>query len=137
VVKYQSYAKLAEDSQLSQLCTTLAGEEQKHYDTVNQILQGNQPNMGQGQAGQSGQSINQISQQGINLGQTNNSKADKFLCTDLLSTEKYVSGTYDTCIFESPNPAIRQALQHIQKDEQKHGEQIFQYMSSHGMYQVQ
>jgi len=72
VVKYQSYAKLAEDSQLSQLCTTLAGEEQKHYDTVNQILQGNQPNMGQGQAGQSGQSINQISQQGINLGQTNN-----------------------------------------------------------------
>ena len=62
---------------------------------------------------------------------------DKILCQDLLSTEKYVSGTYDTGIFEAANPTVRKALQHIQQDEQRHGEMLFQYMNSHGMYNVQ
>lgn len=166
VTKYQSYAQLAQDPQLSQLFTILSSEEQKHYNTVNQILQGQQPAAGQGQSGQTGGQMGQqgmqTTQTGSQAGQQNmqtarpwnitrqesmqssrtgsqmsGSKNDKFLCTDLLSTEKYVSGTYDTCIFESPNPSIRQALQHIQKDEQHHGEQIFNYMNSHGMYQVQ
>ena len=44
-----------------------------------------------------------------------------------------MSGTYDTAIFESANPNIRQALQHIQKEEQQHGEGIFNYMQQHGM----
>lgn len=60
---------------------------------------------------------------------------DKILCSDLLATEKYVSGTYDTGIFESAAPIARQALQHIQQDKQHHGEQLFNYMNSHGMYQ--
>ncbi|QOX64368.1 spore coat protein [Anoxybacterium hadale] len=62
---------------------------------------------------------------------------DKVLLQDMLSTEKYVSSAYDTSIFESAQPTVRQALQHIQKEEQQHGEQLFQYMNSHGMYQVQ
>ncbi|HPR40437.1 MAG TPA: spore coat protein, partial [Oscillospiraceae bacterium] len=40
-------------------------------------------------------------------------------------------------IFEAANPTVRQTLQHIQQDEQRHGEQIFNYMHSHGMYEVQ
>jgi spore coat protein CotF len=68
-------------------------------------------------------------------GASNNT--DKVLLQDMLSTEKYVSSAYDTSIFESAQPNVRQALQHIQKEEQQHGEQLFQYMSSHGMYQVQ
>ena len=62
---------------------------------------------------------------------------DKFLCSDLLATEKYISGTYDTGIFEAANPVVRQALQHIQDDEQHPEQQLFNYMSSHGMYKVQ
>ena len=62
---------------------------------------------------------------------------DKVLLQDMLSTEKYVSSAYDTSIFESAQPNVRQALQHIQKEEQQHGEQLFQYMNSHGMYTVQ
>jgi spore coat protein CotF len=62
---------------------------------------------------------------------------DKVLLQDMLSTEKYVSSAYNTSIFESAQPTVRQALQHIQKEEQQHGEQLFQYMNSHGMYQVQ
>ena len=52
-------------------------------------------------------------------------------------TEKYVSGTYDTSIFEFRDANIRQALNHIQKEEQQHGEDIFNYMQSKGMYNPQ
>ena len=52
-------------------------------------------------------------------------------------TEKYVSGTYDTAIFEFRDTNARDLLNHIQKEEQKHGEAVFQYMQSKGLYQVQ
>ena len=61
---------------------------------------------------------------------------DQLLLEDLLSTEKYVSSFYDTLVFESADPKVRQAVQHIQKDEQGHGEKLFNYMNQHGMYNV-
>ncbi len=131
VIKYRSYAEQAKDPALKQLFTQLSGMEHQHYDTINQLLGG--------QAAQTGQSGNQTAGQ-INLTQTqgtSGSNTDKYLLQDMLSTEKYVSGAYDTGVFESCKPNIRQALQHIQKEEQNHGEQLFQYMNSHGMYQVQ
>ena len=60
--------------------------------------------------------------------------SDESLCNDMLMTEKYVSGTYDTAIFEFKDPQVRDILNHIQKEEQKHGEAIFKYMESRGMY---
>lgn len=60
--------------------------------------------------------------------------SDKDMCIDMLSTEKYVSGTYDTTIFECKSAQVRDVLNHIQKEEQKHGEAIFAYMQSKGMY---
>lgn len=132
VQKYQSYAQQASDSELKQLFTQLASEEQHHYDMLNQILHGQQPNMNHN---------NQTTTQGSNLKNSNyngtkNKKSDKVLCSDLLSTEKYVSGTYDVAIFECANPMVRQALEHIQTDEHKHGKQLFDYMNSNGMYTV-
>ena len=44
-------------------------------------------------------------------------------------TEKYVSATYDTAIFEFTDPQVRDVLNHIQKEEQQHGEAIFKYIS--------
>ena len=58
------------------------------------------------------------------------------MCEDLLSTEKYVSSTYNTAIFEFRDPGVRQVLNHIQKEEQQHGEGLYAYMASHGMYQA-
>ncbi|MDD2573267.1 MAG: spore coat protein, partial [Firmicutes bacterium] len=49
----------------------------------------------------------------------------------------YVSGTYDTAIFEFKDSQVRDVLNHIQKEEQKHGEAIFKYMESKGMYNPQ
>lgn len=65
------------------------------------------------------------------------SSSDKDLCTDILMTEKYVSSTYNTAIFEFKDPQIRDVLNHIQKEEQKHGEAIFKYMESKSMYSAQ
>ena len=59
------------------------------------------------------------------------------LRNDILMTEKYVSGAYDTAIFEFRDPNIRQTLNHIQKEEQQHGESVFKYMESMGLYNPQ
>lgn len=133
VQKYQNYAKQANDPELKQLFTKLATEEHHHYDMLNQMLNGQQPNMSHG---------NQTNAQGTLPKESAfegamNNESDKVLCSDLLATEKYVSGTYDTAIFECSNPIVRQALQHIQQDEHHHGQQLFQYMNNHGMYPVQ
>lgn len=63
-----------------------------------------------------------------------NKQKDSYLCTDLLSTEKHVSSTYNTCIFEFRDTNIRNILNHIQKEEQQHGEHIYNYMAQNGMY---
>ncbi len=132
VAKYQNYSAQAQDQQLKQLFSSLATEEKHHFDMVNQMLSGQEPTMGQASQNQQQASPQQGNAQGMQ-GNAN----DKILCSDLLSTEKYVSGTYDTGVFEAANPTIRKALQHIQQEEQRHGEMLFQYMHTHGMYNVQ
>ena len=52
---------------------------------------------------------------------------------DALDTEKHVSSVYDTCIFEFTDAGARSALNHIQKEEQEHGQMLYDYMAAHGM----
>lgn len=85
-----------------------------------------------------GQSQMQSGRQGrTQSGNQTGAQHDSMLCKDMLSTEKFVSGAYNTAIFECANTQIRQVLNHIQKEEQEHGDQIFKYMQSNGMYSVQ
>ena len=158
IKKYENYAKQTQDAQLTQLFNKLAADEQKHFTTVSQLLQSNgqnppAPAQSGGQSGQGGQSAQgQQSAQGgqqagaqfitsqINMGNPGSgggNKPDQYLLHDMLSMEKYVSSAYDTGVFESAQSNVRKNLQHIQQEEQNHGEQIFQYMNSHGMYQTQ
>jgi spore coat protein CotF len=135
VQKYQSYSQLAQDPELKQLFSSLAKKEQEHLNSINQIISGGVPNVGSQSSSQQFQASSTQSQQGIMGG--GEIFSDKDLCSDMLATEKYVSSAYDTAIFECTKPEIRQVLNHIQKEEQQHGEQIFNYMNSHGMYSVQ
>lgn len=138
IEKYQKYASQANDPQLKQLFQSYAQQEQQHLNTINSILSGQVPTMNQNQQqqqsnqSQSSQTANQTASPSASA-----NPADTMLCKDMLMTEKYVSGAYDTAIFEFTDTNIRQALNHIQKEEQKHGEGIFNYMSSNGMYNVQ
>lgn len=130
VKKYQSFANQAKDPQLKQLLNKLASEEQHHYNIINELLQGNKPNLSHSNQTMNNPQISTTS----NMSFSN--PEDALLCGDLLATEKYVSGFYDTGVFESVNKDVREALQHIQKEEQKHGEELFNYMHANGMYNV-
>ncbi|WP_312702254.1 spore coat protein [Sedimentibacter sp.] len=156
VQKYSNYADLATDPQLKNIFTQLGQVEQEHYNTIEQLLNGQMPQMKQSGGG-SQQSGNQqgmsmsSSQSGQNQMKSAQSQtsfipqsqssgyntSDKDLCSDLLMTEKYVSSSYNTAIFEFRDPQIRDILNHIQKEEQQHGETLYQYMASKGMYQAQ
>ena len=157
IKKYSGYAQLTKSKELRNLFYELAQEEQHHYDILNQYL-GNQ---GAGQQMGSGQ---QASQQGQNLekqglsfetgsigSQTSGQQMDRFqnqqtqtgaaddqaFCQDMLMTEKFMSNTYDTTVFESANPQLRKDMQKIQDEEQEHGEKVFNYMQKHGYYNPQ
>ncbi len=149
IEKYSKYAAQASDPQLKALFKELEGQEQQHLDTINQMLSGTVPmmntgkqkpklqEMGQAQPATQSQSTmqSQILAQSQTQGSGSNaSQSDCYLCTDALSTEKFVSSTYDTAIFEFKDPNMRQALNHIQKEEQEHGEKIYNYMAQNGMY---
>ncbi len=129
IAKYSLYANQAQDEQLKQICKANEQIERRHLDSLNQLLSGTLPDMNK-------QNNNQ-NQQDMSITQVPGTLSDKDICTDLLMTEKYVSGAYNTAIFEFKDTAVRDVLNHIQKEEQKHGEAIFQYMNSKGLYNVQ
>lgn len=139
IEKYTNYANQAKDAQLKQIFQANAQSERTHLNTINQLLNGKVPQMNQQQNQSSGQSMGSqgtapgimgMQSGGINL-------SDKDMCTDILMTEKYVSGAYNSAIFECKDTSVRDVLNHIQKEEQKHGEAVFQYMEKNGMYNVQ
>ena len=144
IAKYKDYSQKASCPELGNLFSTLSQKEQEHLDSINQILSGTVPNVNQSREQQQGGQNSQMGQSSDmpNLGSSNQENTignsydehDKILCQDALSTEKYVSSTYNTTIFEFKDTSIRQVLNHIQKEEQEHGEKIYNYMSQHGMY---
>ncbi len=137
VEKYGQYAGRASDPELRLLFDNIRQMEVQHYDTLTTLLENGQlPQQNQqGQQGQQNQQNQQImpppsaSSGPMSAG----SAVDQYLCMDALSTEKYVSGSYDTSIFEFCDPSVRQALNGIQTAEQRHGEMLYGYMARHGI----
>ncbi|WP_404661472.1 spore coat protein [Haloimpatiens myeolchijeotgali] len=137
IEKYTNFAHEASDAELKQMFLNHASQEQEHLNSINQMLNGQIPDLNQNQ--QSSQNNqNQMNNQPQNVQQAGMvNQTDEKLCEDLLMTEKYVSNTYDTSIFEFKDSNARDVLNHIQKEEQQHGEHISNYMINHGMYTVQ
>ncbi len=129
VDKYTKYAKDAKCSQLSSVFTQLASVEQGHYDTVSQMMNGNVPTM------PAKAPTNEAECQaptGCYQSEADK-KADMFLCQDMLAMEKHVSSVYDTCVFEFNCSQARAVLNHIQTEEQEHGDKLYKFMSANGM----
>jgi spore coat protein CotF len=138
IKKYNDYASKAQSPELKQLFGNYSTMEQEHLNSLNQILSGQVPQMNQQQGQQQQGQQNQQNQQTMNQkGSFINSSDDKNLCEDMLMVEKYVSGAYDTAVFEMTDKNVRQTLNHIQKEEQDHGEGIYNYMKNNGMYNAQ
>lgn len=142
IKKYDNYSNLACDAQLKAVFRANGQKEKEHLQTINQMINGQVPSMNQNSMNQSSgqqqpEQMPQSQQASIDQQSSGSSPfkaSDKELCTDMLMTEKYVSGSYDTSIFEFKDTSVRDVLNHIQKEEQKHGEAIFAYMQSKGMY---
>ena len=126
--KYTKHAECASDPQLKQLFTRIADVERGHLNTLNQIEQGAAPAMGGGAKAQSPAFT------AYHTSETPAKHQDYYLCSDLLTTEKHASGLYNTCVFEFGQTQLRQVLNHIQTEEQEHGEMIYKYMKANNMY---
>lgn len=129
IEKYEKASCNAVDGQLKGLFTNLADQEKKHLDTLTQIENGTVPPVPSG----SEKPLPTFTSV-YTAAETPDKQNDWYLCTDLLSGEKHVSGLYDTCIFEFKDDNARSMLNHIQKEEQNHGKMIYNYMSVNSMY---
>ena len=130
VEKYDKYSQMAHDPELKNLFSKLKENEQKHFDTINQILQGTEVSM----PAQSPSAVMAKLECKMSTCNEVEKKSDGYLCKDALSMEKHVSGVYNIGVFEFTSPVLRDTLAHIQKEEQNHGEQLYNYLSCNNMY---
>ncbi len=130
IEKYKKYSDEACDPELKNLFSQLAGNEEKHYDTICQILNGTEVKMPDESPSATTAKLN-CTPSKCDEGKKQN---DAFLCKDALSMEKHVSSVYDTSVFEFSSPVLRDTLAHIQKEEQNHGEKLYNYLSCNNMY---
>ncbi len=129
--KYDEYAKKATDKKLQNLFNSIKSKEEEHLKTVQKIMDGKTPTVNSGAKSKSSSSPSAL-KTNANLSEKDK-KYNCYLCQDALSTEKYVSATYNTSVFEFAQPKLRNVLNHIQKEEQEHGLKIYQYLSANNM----
>ena len=128
IEKYGMYAERACDPQLKALFESIKKTEESHLETVCKIMNGTEvskpcaPSATTAAKSCTPSSCSQDSK-----------KKDAYLCQDALSMEKHVSSLYNTSIFEFNSPTLRDTLNHIQKEEQNHGEELYKYMSCNSM----
>lgn len=131
VDKYTQGAQQAKDPQLRQLFISISQIEQGHYDTLTKIENGQCPPQS---SGNSSSQQSPTFTENYGPADSEDKKNDAFLASDLLATEKHASHLYDTCVFEFKDENIRNTINHIQKEEQEHGKQLYDYMQKNNMY---
>lgn len=130
IEKYTRYSKEANDPQLKELFKNLTAEEQKHYRSLGDVLNGETPsadcndNQGRRYEPKAYYSANENSPEKQN---------DCFLATDCIGTEKLVSGEYNCDVFVFGDSNIRKLLADIQVEEQNHAEMLWKYKTANGM----
>ncbi len=130
IEKYGKYSDAAHDPALKSLFSSLKSNEEKHLDTITQILSGTEVQMPPASPSAKDSKL-ECKMSSVSESEKQN---DAYLCRDALSMEKHVSGVYNMSVFEFSNPVLRDTLAHIQKEEQNHGEQLYNYLSCNNMY---
>lgn len=127
--KYTKSASCASDAQLRDLFNQIAQVERGHLDTLTQIENGQCPAPAGGSSSQK-----PTFTETYGAAESEEKKNDAFLVSDLLASEKHASHLYDTCVFEFKDDNVRAQINHIQKEEQEHGKQLYDYMQKNSMY---
>ena len=130
ISKYQKYAAEACDPTLKNLFSELKSTEEGHLQTINQILGGTEVTM----PSASPSAVDSKLECAMSSCNAESKKNDAYLCKDALAMEKHVSATYNTSVFEFTSPVLRDTLSHIQKEEQNHGEKLYNYLACNNLY---
>ncbi len=130
VAKYEKYAKQAKDPVLKELFQTLQQEEQKHYDSLGQVLNGTVPDSNCNDS--DGANYNPTPTYDA-MSNSEDKEQDCFLATDCIGTEKLVSSEYNTDVFVFNNSKLRKLLADIQIEEQNHADMLWKYKTANGM----
>ena len=129
IEKYGKFAAEAKAEELKELLSSIASAEREHEKTVSEMLSGTVPQVPTGL-----QNENDDLCAAVGYQSEDDRTSDKFLCSDLLSTEKHTATLYNTCVFEFTDPNARKMLSHIQAEEQQHGQKLYTFMNNNGMY---
>ncbi len=128
--KYGKYSHEAKDTVLKDLFKELQQKEQQHYDSLGQMLGGTIPSCNCNDS--DGKNYNPTATYD-RMSDTPDKKADCFLATDCIATEKLVSSEYNSDVFRFGNSEARKFLADIQIEEQNHAEMLYKYKTVNGM----
>lgn len=128
VQKYDFYANQAKDPELKKLFKRILKMEQSHFDMLNSLTAGTVPTIKNRKPG-----ATSYAPQATYTGESTAKEFDKFLCTDIIATEKYVATAYNNDLFYFASPEVRNVLNAIMTDEQNHAEMIWMYKTANKM----
>jgi spore coat protein CotF len=130
IEKYEKNETAAKDTVLKNLFGELKKDEQRHYDSLGQVLNGTVPSVNTNDT--AGKDYNPKATYTGNFNQSDKDN-DAFLCTDSISVEKYVSSAYNFNLFQFGNSDVRRLLNDIETEEQNHAERIYKYKTVNQM----
>ena len=132
IQKYAFYEEMAYDPELAELFAQIRESEEKHYNSLNAVLNGNV--MDSDVNDDNGAKY--MPQMQYHQNSNNAEKEhDSFLCTDAITMEKYVSGAYNFDLFQFGNSKLRKLLADIEVEEQNHAEMLYKYKKANLMAQ--
>ena len=132
IQKYAFYEEMAYDPELSELFAQIRESEEKHYNSLKAVLNGNVANADVND--ESGQKYMPQMEYHQNSNYAEK-EHDSFLCTDAITMEKYVSGAYNFDLFQFGNSKLRKLLADIEVEEQNHAEMLYKYKKANLMAQ--
>ena len=127
--KYGKYAQDAKAEELKCLFNDLKSTEEAHLRSIDSLMGGTVQQVSGSISGSNNAHCCAVQYQNESDRQN-----DAFLCQDMLATEKHASALYNTSVFEFSDPAARKLLNHIEAEEQQHGEKLYAYMNANNMY---
>ncbi len=128
--KYRFYSQQAKDEELKDLFQDIQKDEKQHYEALSEVMEGKVPSVS---ARNTSPDDYQPRGRYKNGGSARDKKHDQFLCTDSITTEKYVSSAYNNDLFHFASQDLRGVLNTIQTEEQNHAEMIYKYKAANEM----
>ena len=124
IEKYSQYKNLAKDSELKNLFGKIREDEEQHYNSLQHLLMGECPSLNEKNHAKLEYTPVATYTENFNY---KDKEFDQYLCTDSITTEKSISTAYNDDLFQFGEPKVRDLLNNMQTDEQKHAEMLHKY----------